>query len=44
MSVYRAIARLKELEILDIKSGKLVVAWVEPEPEPEPENNTNDGV
>ena len=43
-SLYRALARLKELEVLDIKSGKLVVAWVEPEPEPEPENNTNDGV
>ena len=30
-SVYRAIARLKELGILNIKSGKLVVEWVEPE-------------
>ena len=30
-SVYRAIARLKELGILNIKSGKLVVEWVKPE-------------
>ncbi|MGB5632607.1 MAG: hypothetical protein WBM86_07525, partial [Waterburya sp.] len=43
-SVYRAIARLKELEILDIKSGKLIVTWVKPEPEreTEPEINTNE--
>ena len=30
-SVYRAIARLKELGILNIKSGKLVIDWVKPE-------------
>ena len=30
-SVYRAIARLKELGILNIKSGKLVIDWVRPE-------------
>jgi hypothetical protein len=30
-SVYRAIARLKELEILNIKSGKLVIDWVRSE-------------
>ena len=32
-SVYRAIARLKELGILNIKSGKLVVEWNKPEEE-----------
>ena len=30
-SVYSAIARLKELGILNIKSGKLVIDWVKPE-------------
>lgn len=38
-SVYKAIARLKELGILNIKSGKLTIEWTEnqkPEPEPEP--------
>jgi hypothetical protein len=30
-SVYRAIAKLKELEILNIKSGKLVIDWVRSE-------------
>ena len=40
-SVYRAIAKLKEIGILNIKSGKLVVEWTKPEKEessePEPE-------
>lgn len=41
VSVYKAIAKLKELGILDIKSGKLVIDWViKPDNEaskPEPE-------
>ncbi|MEO1340816.1 MAG: hypothetical protein AAFV28_06670 [Cyanobacteria bacterium J06635_13] len=30
-SVYKAIAKLKELGILNIKSGKLVIDWIKPE-------------
>ena len=40
-SVYRAIARLKELGILNIKSGKLVVEWIKPEKEA-PEEKSED--
>ena len=37
-SVYKAIARLKELGILNIRSGKLTIVWTENQkPEPEPE-------
>ena len=34
-SVYRAIAKLKELNILKIKSGKIVVTWAEEVKQPE---------
>ena len=42
-SVYGAIAKLKKLGILNIKSGKLVIDWVKPENQ-DPENQDSEEV
>jgi phosphate uptake regulator len=42
VSVYKAIAKLKELGILNIKSGKLVIDWVMPESKESKEDTEKD--